>query len=420
MEADVALTDGGTMHVRPVRPDDGPLIERFHQRQSPESIYFRFFSPRPRLSARDLERFTHVDYVDRMAFVGIISDELVGIARYDRHRARSDAEVAFFIDDAHHGRGVATVLLEYLAVAARESGISGFTASVLPQNRKMLGVFTHAGFEAHSRFEEGIIEVELAIDPTPEALAAIEDQARRSEARSVERLLRPHSVAVIGASRSEGTIGFQVFHHLVTAGSRNRVPRQPGGGSRVERAGLGLRARRTRRARPGRDLRARRPGDGRGRAVRGASRAGADRHLVGLRRQGRGRRAPRARPGHAGPPARDAAHRAELPRRHQRVPDVRLHATFADVDPLPGRIGLSAQSGTIGAAIIQRLRTWGLGISSFVAVGNKADVSGNDLLRYWQDDDDTDVVLLYLESFGNPRKFSRIAREVSRASRSWP
>ena len=142
---------------------------------------------------------------------------------------------------------------------------------MLPQNRKMLGVFTHAGFEAHSRFEEGIIEVELAIDPTPEALAAIEDRARRSEARSVERLLRPHSVAVIGASRSEGTIGYQVFHHLVSRRFEGPVyPVNPGADYVSSVRAWDSRARRPRRARPGRDLRARRPGDGRGRAVRGA------------------------------------------------------------------------------------------------------------------------------------------------------
>src|SRR6478752_6427260 len=180
-EADVVLTDGGTMQVRPVRPDDGPLIERFHERQSPESIYFRFFSPRPRLSARDVERFTNVDYRDRMAFVGLLGDELIGIARYDRHVARSDAEVAFFTDDEHHGRGLATVLLEYLAAAAREVGISGFTATVLPQNRRMLTVLKQAGFATDSRFADGVVEVELQIDPTPEALAAMKARAAKAE-----------------------------------------------------------------------------------------------------------------------------------------------------------------------------------------------------------------------------------------------
>ncbi|MCU1352339.1 MAG: CoA-binding domain protein [Acidimicrobiales bacterium] len=414
-EADVALSDGGTMQVRPIRPDDAERIVAFHERQSPESIYLRFFSPRPRLSPRDLERFTNVDYVDRMAFVGLIGDDLVGVARYDRHRARSDAEVAFFIDDEHHGRGMATVLLEYLAVAAREAGISGFTASVLPQNRKMLGVFTQAGFQAHSRFEEGVVEVELAIDPTPEALAAIEERARAAGARSVERLLRPHSIAVVGASRTEGTIGHAVFHHLVSRGFEGPVyPVNPEAShvSSVRAWGSVL------------DV----PGEldvavicvpadqvmrvveecavqrvqgliviSSGFADRDAAGELEERRLVSFARR-HGMRL-------IGPNCLGVINTA---------PDVRMHATFAAVEPLPGRVALSAQSGVIGAAIIEQLRAWGLGVSTFVAVGNKSDVSGNDLLEYWQDDPETDVVLMYLESFGNPRKFSRTARAVSR------
>ncbi len=131
-ETDVVLADGATAHVRPIRPDDGPRILAFHARQSPQSIYFRYFSPRPRLSERDVERMTGVDYVDRMALVALRGDELIGVARYDRWRHRSEAEVAFFVDDANHGRGLATVLLEHLAVRAREVGLAGFTASVLP------------------------------------------------------------------------------------------------------------------------------------------------------------------------------------------------------------------------------------------------------------------------------------------------
>ena len=124
----MVLADGATAHVRPIRPDDGPLLTAFHERQSPESIYFRYFSPRPRLSERDLERLTHVDYMDRFALVGLLGDELIGVARYDRWRHRAEAEVAFFVDDANHGRGLATVLLEHLAARAREVGLSGFTA----------------------------------------------------------------------------------------------------------------------------------------------------------------------------------------------------------------------------------------------------------------------------------------------------
>ncbi|HEX2575637.1 MAG TPA: GNAT family N-acetyltransferase, partial [Aquihabitans sp.] len=381
-EADVVLSDGGTMSVRPIRPDDAERIVRFHERQSPESIYFRFFSPRPRLSERDVERFTHVDYADRMAFIGLIGDELVGVARYDRHRARSDAEVAFFIDDAHHGRGMATVLLEYLAAAAREAGISGFTATVLPQNRKMLGVFTQAGFTARSHFEEGVIEVELGIEPTPEALAAIEARAGTAEARSVERILRPTSIAVVGASREEGTLGHQVFRQLVSRGFNGPVyPVNPQAtyvaSVRAWRSVLDV---------PGElDLAVICvPADEVLRVVEEC----AVKRVQGLVVLSSGF----ADKDEAG--ERAEAQLVGYARRHgmrligpnalgviNTDPEVRMHATFVGVDPIPGRIGLVAQSGVIGAAVIDGARHVGLGISSFVAVGNKADVSSNDLLR---------------------------------------
>ena len=415
-ESDVVLSDGGTMAVRPIRPEDAERIVAFHERQSPESIYFRFFSPRPRLSERDVERFTHVDYVDRMAFIGLIGDDLVGVARYDRHRARSDAEVAFFIDDAHHGRGMATVLLEYLAAAAREVGISGFTASVLPQNRKMLGVFTQAGFTARSHFEDGVIEVELGIEPTPEALAAIEVRAATAEARSVERILKPTSIAVVGASREPGTIGHQVFRQLVSRGFNGPVYPVNQKATFV----ASVRAWRSVLDVPGElDLAVICvPAEQVLRVVEEC----AVKRVQGLIVLSAGF----ADRDEAGELAEEQL--VTYARRHgmrligpnalgviNTHPEVRMHATFVGIEPLPGRIGLMAQSGTIGAAIIDAARQVGLGISSFVAVGNKADVSGNDLLRYWQDDPATDVALLYLESFGNPAKFSRTARALSQA-----
>lgn len=413
-EADVVLADGGTMSVRPIRPDDAELIVRFHDRQSPESIYFRFFSPRPRLSERDLHRFTHVDYVDRMAFVGLIGDELVGVARYDRHRGRSDAEVAFFIDDHHHGRGMATVLLEYLAAAAREAGISGFTASVLPQNRKMLGVFTQVGFTSRSRFEEGVIEVELGIEPTPEALAAIEARAATAEARSVERLLKPTSIAVVGASRDPDSIGYQVFSQLIAHGFEGPVYPV----NREATYVASVRAWRSVVDVPGElDL-----------AVICVPAA----EVIGVAEECAAKRVQGLVVLSAGFAERDASgEEAEeelvaYARRHgmrligpnalgiiNTDPAVSMHATFVPVRTLHGRVGLVAQSGVIGAAVLDAARQLGLGVSSFVAVGNKADVSSNDLLRYWQDDPNTDVALMYLESFGNPSKFARTARALS-------
>ncbi|MGZ4710835.1 MAG: GNAT family N-acetyltransferase, partial [Acidimicrobiales bacterium] len=230
-EADVALADGGTVHIRPVRPDDAELVEAFHNRQSRESIYFRYFSPMPRLSRRELDRLTKVDYLDHLSLVAMLGGEIIGMAGYDRWTGRDEAEVAFITDDAHHGRGLATVLLEWLVVAAREVGFRGLTAQVLPSNRSMLAVFHQVGFEATSSFGDGVIEVKLGLEPTPEALAAVDERAQRAEARSVERLISPTSVAVIGAGRERGGLGHEVFRNLLAHDFMGPVyPVNPQGG----------------------------------------------------------------------------------------------------------------------------------------------------------------------------------------------
>ncbi len=414
-EGDVLLADGGTLHVRPIIPEDAERIEAFHNRQSAESIYYRYFSPRPQLSARDIANLTQVDYVDRMAFVGLLGDDLVGVARYDRYPMSSVAEVAFFTDGAHQGRGLATVLLEYLAAAAREVGLTGFTAQVLPQNRKMLSVFKQAGFEASSRFTDGVIEVELSIEPTPEALAVIEERARSAFAQSVRRLLAPRSVAVVGASRQPGSIGYDVFKRLLDGGFQGPVYPVNANASYVasvrsypsildvpddiDLAVVCVAA----------DHVAAVVDDCALKRVHGlvvisagfseSGEAGA------LLEQGVVERAHRHGMRLVGPNSMGVVNTA---------PDVSLDATFVGVRPLPGRIGVSSQSGTLGAAIIGHARRLGIGISTFVSVGNKPDVSGNDLLQYWEQDDDTDVVLLHLESFGNPRNFARITRRLTR------
>ncbi len=415
-EADVVLADGGTMHVRPILPADADRLLAFHDRQSAESIYLRFFSPRPRLSPRDVERFTHVDTVDRVAFVGLLGDDMVGVARYDRYQTLDAAEVAFFIDDAHQGRGIATVLLEYLAAAARENGLSGFTAQVLPHNRRMLSVFKQAGFTVASHFSDGVVEVELGIDPTPEAVAAMEERARRSEARSVERLVVPRSIAVIGAGRRRGTIGHDVFRHLIEHRFEGPVYAVNARAEHVSSV----------RAWPSvLDV----PDD-----VDLAVIAVPAEEVLGVveecaRKRVRGLVVISAGFSETGPAGAALERRVvQVARGHgmrligpncmgviNTSPEVSMHATFAGVVPERGRVALSSQSGTLGAAIIDHARQVGLGISTFVAVGNKADVSGNDLLQYWEDDPGTDVILLYLESFGNPRNFSRIARRLSRS-----
>jgi len=413
--SDVVLADGSTAHVRPIRPDDRERLIAFHGRQSAESIYLRYFTPRPTLSESDLERFTNIDYVERMAFLALTGDEIIGVARYDRWSERDDAEVAFMVDDEHQGQGIATVLLEFLAEAARQAGFRRFSAQVLPSNRKMLSVFRQAGFEITTEFGDGVIEVMLNIEPSTKASAAIEERGHLAEARSVARLLAPESVAVIGAGRQPGGFGHQVLVNLLAAGFTGPV--YPVNPSADEVAGLP--------AFPSLlDLPA--PVDqvviavpasavsavvvdaararvqslvvlSSGFSETGADGAAAEHELIGLARR-YGMRV-------VGPNCLGVINTD---------PSVRLHASHTPVMPSPGPIGLLSQSGALGTAILEYAESVGLGISTFVEAGNKADVSANDLLQYWEDDDRTQIVLLHLESFGNARRFTRIARRVAR------
>jgi succinyl-CoA synthetase alpha subunit/RimJ/RimL family protein N-acetyltransferase len=414
-DADVVLSDGGTVRIRPIRPDDGARIVDFHGRQSPESIYYRYFTPHPELSDDEVRHLTHVDYVDRMAFVALRDDVMVAVARYDRWPLRSEAEVAFFVDDAHKGRGMATILLEYLAVAARRAGISGFTATVLPTNQRMVGVFRAAGFQVRSTFDEGVIEVHLDLQPTPGAEAAIEARAQRAEREAVRLLLAPRSVAVIGAGRERHGVGHAVMRNLLAHDVNAAVyPVNP----RAEHV-CGVRA-------------VAAIGDIDGpvdlavvvvpaaevpEVVEDCGRKGVKAVIVisaGFAESGPDGAALSAATVRA---ARRFGMRLLGPNCLGVIntdPAVRLHATFATPNPRPGPVALLSESGTIGAALLDRIGDAGLGASSFAAIGNRADVSANDMLQYWADDDRTRLVLLYLESFGNARKFSRIARTLSR------
>ena len=415
-DADVVLSDGGTARVRPIRPDDGPRLVEFHSRQSPESIYFRYFSPRPELSDSEVAHLVTVDYADRMAFIALLGDELVGVARYDRWPLRSEAEVAFFVDDRHRGRGIATVLLEYLAAAARQVGISAFTATVLPTNQRMVRVFRRAGFQARSTFDEGVIEVHLDLQPTPEAEAAIAARAQRAEAEAVRRLLAPRSVAVIGAGRERHGVGHAVLRNLLAHDFNGPVyPVNP----RADHVG-GVRAVATVSdvdgpvdlaviVVPAAEVPAviEQCGEKGVKAVIVISAGFAESGPEGAALSSASLRA-----------ARRFGIRLLGPNCLGVIntdPEVRLHATFATPNSRRGPVALLSESGTIGGALLDRIGDVGLGASAFAAIGNRADVSANDLLQYLADDERTQIVLLYLESYGNARKFVRIARELSRS-----
>jgi len=221
-EADVVLRDGATAHLRPITPADDDLLVAFYARVSEQSKYYRFFAPYPELSDRDVARFTQVDYHDRLALIVTVGHEMIGVGRYER-TGRRTAEVAFLIEDAHQGRGLGQLLLEHLAQAARENGIHQFVAEVLPDNRKMITVFTEAGYKVAREFEDGVIMVEFDIAPTDTSFGVMQAREQRSEALSIARLLTPQSVAVIGASRREGTIGNALLRNLRDGGFPGRL-----------------------------------------------------------------------------------------------------------------------------------------------------------------------------------------------------
>ena len=414
-EADVLAADGGILHLRPVRPDDAERIAALHSRLSDRTRYFRYFGAYPRIPDRDLHRLVHVDHVDRVALVAELGAEILAVGRYDRVGSGTDAEVAFVVEDAHQGRGVGSVLLEHLAAAARERGVRRFVADVLAENARMVRVFRDAGYSSTREYVDGVVHLTFPIAPTETSTAVAHERERRAEARSVERLLHPRSVAVVGASSDAGKAGHVVFANLqaygfqgplypVNAGSRHvgsvraypsvgevpdevdlavvAVPAAAVPGVVSECAGKGVRALVVLSAGFGER-------DDAGRA--------AERQLV-VSARGAGMRV-------VGPNCLGVVNAD---------PAIRLNATLAPRVPGHGRVGFFCQSGALGVAILETAARRGLGLSTFVSAGNRADVSGNDLLQYWDGDPATDVVLLYLESFGNPRKFARLARRLAR------
>ncbi|MEE1819601.1 GNAT family N-acetyltransferase [Streptomyces sp. SP18ES09] len=424
-EADVVLRDGGTARVRPITTDDAERLVSFYEQVSDESKYYRFFAPYPRLSAKDVHRFTHHDFVDRVGLAATVGGEFIATVRYDRIDARGlpatapadEAEVAFLVQDAHQGRGVASALLEHIAAVARERGIRRFAAEVLPANSKMIKVFTDAGYTQKRSFEDGSVRLHLDLEPTDRSLAVQRAREQRAEARSVQRLLTPGSVAVVGAGRAPGGVGRTVLRNLLGAGFTGRVyavnaalteeteldgvpalPSVAAIGAPVDLAVVAVPAERVPEA----------VADCGEHGVRGlvvlsagyaeSGAAGRERQRA-LVRQARqyGMRI-------IGPNAFGIINTAA---------DVRLNASLAPQMPAAGRIGLFTQSGAIGIALLAGLHRRGAGLSSFISAGNRADVSGNDFLQHWYDDPGTDVVLLYLESIGNPRKFTRLARRTA-------
>jgi acyl-CoA synthetase (NDP forming)/RimJ/RimL family protein N-acetyltransferase len=414
-EADVVLRDGGTGHLRPISPSDADAVQAFHVSQSQNSIYLRFFTYKATLSTKELKRFTEVDHRDRVAFVITRGDDIIGIGRYDRLDDPLEAEVAFNVSDHHQGRGVGSILLEHLAAAARENGIRRFSAEVLPENRKMITVFAEAGYEVERHFDDGVVMLSFDIDPTRKSRAVMEAREHRAEARSMAELLTPSSVAVIGASREWGTVGYALLEHLIDGGFTGRV--YAVNPEAFELHGMISHASLAEVPEPVDLAVVAVPHDQVDAVVDDCARAGVKGLLVatagyaddgdeGLARQRALVHKARAHGMRVVGPASLGLVNTD--------PAVRLNASMAPALPRRGALSLFSQSAGLGVLLYASAHRRDLGVSSVISAGNRADVSGNDAMQFWEDDPTTRAVGLYFESIGNPRKFSRIARRLAR------
>jgi acetyl coenzyme A synthetase (ADP forming)-like protein len=412
----VALRDGTTIRIRPIRPDDADGLQHMVSRMSRQSVYQRFFQIKTQLEPEELEAFTELDYVDHMALVAARGEDIVGVGRYWRDDDNPDvADVAFAVIDAEQGKGIATRLVRYLTSYARQQSIVAFRASVLADNHVMIRVFRNAGYPMRREESEGLYKVEF---PTTEVSVfghADEIDEQRAIAASLLPVFYPSAVAVIGASRDPYSIGGRLFTNLINGDFTGPVfPVNPK--ANVVRS---VKAYKSILDVPGRvDLAfivvpSRFVND----VVRECVEKGV-RGLVVIS-------AGFSETGDAGSEleaelmgiVRDAGMRMVGPNCMGLINmdgAVSMNGQFGPLSPPGGNVAMSSQSGALGIAILDYATQTGVGISTFVSIGNQADVSGDDLLLYWESDPSTDVILLYMESFGNPRRFARAARRISK------
>jgi acetate---CoA ligase (ADP-forming) len=412
------LRDGTTAQLRPARPEDCESLRSFFERLSPESRRRRLFSAAP--PPAELLTTLCDDSNPRSAMTLMATRAHEGESRIVATgsylaKNESTAEFALAVDDALQGKGLGTLLLERLALLAVRNGFTRFWAVSHADNQAMRDVFRDSGFAVEEKLEGGEIEVDLSVIPSEASVALLEMRDRVATAVSLRPFFQPNAVAVVGASRDPSSIGYRILEALVLNRFHGPVyPINP----KANVVGC-FRAYPSVRELPEpvdlaviavpRDIVMGVVDDCAARGVRalviitaGFAEVNAEgRELQkSLVEKARGYGMRMIGPNCMGLLNTD--------------PAVRLNASFSPVFPPPGRIAMSSQSGALGLAILSAAKRFGLGLSTFVSVGNKADVSGNDLLQYWEEDPGTDVILLYLESFGNPRRFARIARRVSR------
>ncbi len=422
----VVLRDGSLGVIRELVADDRAALLALHESLSPRTLYLRFFSASKLSAGRYVTRLVRPGTGDHGAVVMQVQGRLVGVAAYECIEedltpvaAEDLAEAAFLVADDQHGRGIGTLLMEHLAALARSRGITRFVAETLPDNAAMLDVFKVAGYAVTFRRSLDTVEVSIDLTPGPNVLSALDQRERAATCANLMPLLRPRSVAIAGASSRARTVGGAVLNNLQLAGFGGAIyPIVSSASSSRPRTIRGLRAFARLAEVPGPvDLLVVAEPPQQTLAVLDDCLAAQVKAMVVLS------------PGFSDIGPEGAALEAQMLTKARQAgirvvgpnclgvtstaPGVSLAATYAPHLPMPGRVGVLTQSGGLGIALLEHTRQAGIGLSSFVSVGNKADVSGNDLLSWWDDDPATDIAVLYLESFGNPRKFARLARHVA-------
>ncbi len=415
-DRDVLLRDGSVARIRPIRPADRVGWREFYSRLSEQSIYLRFFGPHPHPSDAEVEHFVTVDYDTRMAFVVEQHGRILGIGRYDMV-GQTAAEVAFLVEDSVQRRGIATLLLEYLVGYATGRGVRRFIADTLAYNAAMVSVFRRAGFRQEASTEGEVTRVVLDLSLTEAVHERVDAYAWQASVASLGHILAPTSIAVIGASRSGTGVGSEILANLQNGGFRGQVYAVNSSVAPHDADGVRWE---------------RRIADCHGPvslaivavpapAVLGVVDGCADAGVGGLIIATSGF----AEAGPEGVRAQaeivEHAHRGAM-----RVigpnclgvintaPGVAMNATFATKAIMHGHLALGSQSGALGIALLEQTQTLDVGVSSFVSMGNTADVVSHDLLRFWHQDANTRVILLYLEAFRDPPKFFEVARVVTR------
>jgi acyl-CoA synthetase (NDP forming)/GNAT superfamily N-acetyltransferase len=406
------LADGTTITIRPAGPGDYGSVRRFHEAMSPGNLYFRFFSVSRAAAEREARRVCREADPDHGALLGLLGDELVGVASYEAVNGPRAAEIALAVADGMHGRGVATLLLEHLVSVARARGVQVFTARALAANTDVLRLVGDAGLAVQSKSDGGVVELSMLI-PQGTALTgasvyldAVAGREKQADVASLGSLLAPRSVAVVGAGRRPGSVGRMILLNIRDGGFSGALYAVNPHAGDIE----GIPCVRSVTALPqAPDLvvvavpaagvldvahECGRRGAGSLVVITSGLTAAQESSLLEACRRG-GMRL-------VGPNCFGVA-----------VPGIGLDATFAVHHPPAGKTGLVVQSGGIGVALLEHFSRLGIGTSSFASVGDKLDVSSNDMLMWWEADNITELAVLYLESFGNPRRFARTARRVS-------